>query len=63
MGRKRQRRWIVRRKYEPGRLSQVILEQAYTKIVPGYIKVLDAPTSEMEESSEMCKQPQDGLVR
>ena len=53
MSRKRQRgRWIVHRKYEPTRLSQAIMEQAYTRIVPRYIQVLRVPTGELEESYE-----------
>jgi hypothetical protein len=61
MSRKRQRRrWIVHRKYEPTRLSQAIMEQAYTTIVPRYIQVLRVPTGELEESYETCQQPQQG---
>lgn len=64
MSPKRQRRrWIVRREYEPTRLSRVIMEQAYTRIVPQYIQVLRIPTGELEDSYEMCQQPQGRLVK
>jgi len=64
MSPKRQRRrWIVRRKYEPTRLSQAIMEQAYTRIVPQYVQVLCIPTGELEDSYEMCQQPQGRLVK
>ena len=64
MRRKQQRRgWIVRRKYEPSRLSQVILEQAYTKIASHYIRVLRVPIGEVGGSHEMGQQPQECVVR
>ena len=64
MSRNRQRRrLIVHRKYEPTRLSQAIMEQAYTRIVPRYIQVLRVPTGEMEESHEISQQPQGSFVK
>ena len=64
MSRKRQRRrWIVRRKYETSRLSPIVLERAYTKIIPGYIQVVCIPAGEAEELCEACQQPQDGVAR
>jgi hypothetical protein len=54
MSRKRQRRsWIVHRKFESNRLSQAALEQAYAKIVPQHIRILDVPAGEMEEPREV----------
>ena len=64
MSRKRRRgRWIVQREFEPKRLSQAILEQAYAKIVPQHIRILDIPAGEMEEPREMRQLPKVGSVK
>jgi hypothetical protein len=46
MSPKKQRDWIVHRKHEPSRLSQSILAQAYSKVVPHYIRILRVPAGE-----------------
>jgi hypothetical protein len=46
MSPKKQREWIVHRKHEPSRLSQSILAQAYSKVVPHYIRILRVPAGE-----------------
>ena len=54
MSRRRRRgRWIVQREFEPNRLSQTILEQAYSKIVPQHIRILDIAAGEMEERQQV----------
>lgn len=65
MSRKRQRRrrWIVHREYEPNRLSQAILEQAYAKIVPQHIRILRVPAGEMGERQETHQLPRARSVR
>jgi hypothetical protein len=59
MSRKRQRRgrWMVHREFEPNRLSQATLEQAYAKIVPQHIRILDIPAGEMEERQQVRQLP------
>ena len=58
MSRKRQRRsWIVHREFEPNRLSQAALEQAYAKIVPQHIRILRVPAGEMEEPPKVRQLP------
>jgi hypothetical protein len=57
MSRKQRRgRWIVQREFEPNRLSQAILEQAYAKIVPQHIRILDIPAGEMKERQQIRQQ-------
>ena len=64
MSRKRRRgKWIVQREFEPNRLSQAILEQAYAKIVPQHIRVLDIPAGEMKEQQQIRQQPKVRSVR
>jgi hypothetical protein len=55
MSRKRQgkREWTVHQKFEPNRLSQASLEQAYAKIVPQHVRVLRIPISQLEEPQEV----------
>jgi hypothetical protein len=48
MSPKKQREWIVHRKHEPNRLSQSILAQAYSKVVPHYVRILRVPTGEKD---------------
>jgi hypothetical protein len=48
MSPKKQRDWIVHRKHEPSRLSQSILAQAYSKVVPHHIRILHVPAGEQE---------------
>lgn len=50
MSRKRQRKWVVHRKFEPSRLSEVLLEQAYVKVVPPHVRVLSASAGQWEGS-------------
>ncbi len=52
--RQKRKRWNVHRKFEPNRLSYTTLEQAYAKIVPQHIRILDVPAGEMEEPGEVC---------
>jgi hypothetical protein len=65
MSRKRHRRrsWIVHRKFEPNRLSPAALEQAYAKIVPQRIRILDVPAGEMEEPRQVRQLPKVGSVK
>lgn len=48
MSPKKQREWIVHRTYEANRLSQSILAQAYSKVVPHHIRVLRVLTGEKD---------------
>jgi hypothetical protein len=50
MSRKRatQRRWMVKRTFEPDRLSPATLVQAYGQLVPYHIRVLPLPLSSVE---------------
>ena len=54
--RRKERRWTVQRRFEPGRLSQVTLERAYTILVPPYTLVLRIPIGVKEEPSGFCRQ-------
>jgi hypothetical protein len=48
MSPKKQREWIVHRKHEPSRLSQSILAQAYSKVVPHHIRILRVPAGDKD---------------
>jgi hypothetical protein len=48
MSPKKQRDWIMHRKHEPSRLSQSILAQAYSKVVPHHIRILRVPAGEQD---------------
>jgi hypothetical protein len=65
MNRKRQRkkRLIVHQKFEPNRLSQATLEQAYAKIVPQHIRILDIPAGEVEEPPQVRQLSRDRSVK
>ena len=62
MSRKRQRKWVVRRNFEPSRLSQAIMEQAYAKVVPHHIRVLRLPAGRLGELHEACQPPRERSV-
>jgi hypothetical protein len=57
------RRWTVQRKFEPNRLSQVILERAYTILVPPYTFVLRTPGDVVEELSGFHQQVKERCTR
>lgn len=57
------RRWTVQRKFEPNRLSQVILERAYTILVPRYTFVLHIPGDVVEEPSGFRRQVKERCTR
>jgi hypothetical protein len=61
-GRQQEGRWIVRQKFEPDRLSQVVVEQAYAKVVPLYLQVVYVSIHE-SKVYEMCEQPQEKMAR
>ena len=64
MSRKRRRgKWIVQREFELNRLSQAILEQAYAKIVPQHIRIIEIPAGEMKERQQMRQQPRARSVK
>jgi hypothetical protein len=48
MSSRKQREWIVHRKYEPNRLSQNIMAQAYSKVVPHHVRILRVPAGEKD---------------
>jgi hypothetical protein len=48
MSPKKQREWIVHQTYEANRLSQSILAQAYSKVVPLHIRILRVPAGEQD---------------
>ena len=47
----RKKTWTVSRRYEPDRLSTTRLADAYEKVVPRYIRVLEQKASEMKTES------------
>lgn len=51
MSRKGQTNRIVQRTYEPNRLSQAILAQAYLRVVPHHVRTLRVATSKLEDAS------------
>ena len=53
---RKERRWTVQRRFESDRLSQVILERAYTILVPPYTLVLRVPAGVTEEPSGFYQQ-------
>ncbi|MGD2105204.1 MAG: hypothetical protein PVJ55_08860 [Anaerolineae bacterium] len=52
----------MRQKFEPDRLSQVVVEQAYAKVVPLYLQVVYVSIHE-SKVYEMCEQPQEKMAR
>jgi hypothetical protein len=60
--RQQQGRWIVHRKYEPDRLSQIVVEQAYAKVIPSYLQVVYV-SIQKSKAYEMCQQPQEEVAR
>jgi hypothetical protein len=62
MSPKKQREWIVHRKYEPNRLSQNIMAQAYSKVVPHHVRILRVPTGN-QDRCEARPQAQGRCVR
>jgi hypothetical protein len=61
-GRQQQGRWIVRQKFEPDRLSQVVVEQAYARVIPSYLQVVYVSIHESRVYG-MCQQPQEKMAR
>jgi hypothetical protein len=60
MRQKEQREWIVRRTYEPNRLSPTVLTQAYSRVVPSHVRVIHIAASKLQEPLE---EPQKGKKR
>jgi len=48
----RQRKWMVRRTFEPNRLSQAHLEQVYETIVPRAMRVVPIGSSQDARASD-----------
>jgi hypothetical protein len=63
MSRKGQTKWIVHRTYEPNRLSQAILAQAYLRVVPHHARALRVATSKLEDTSEEPQQKDKRCVK
>ena len=63
MSHRQERKWVVHRKFEPNRLSQATLEQAYGNIVPPHIRVLCVPANGWQEPREVGQQPKERAVK
>ncbi len=63
MSRKGQTKWIVQRTYEPNRLSQAILSQAYLRVVPHHVRTLRIATSKSHNAPEELQQKDKRCVK